>query len=67
MTFGHYTLNGNGGVCFMSDTEREAMDKDLDIDEQQSEDVAGGVNAEVKAAVATTEKRVSVEQPPQPL
>jgi len=51
----------------MSDTEREAMDKDLDIDEQQSEDVAGGANAEVKAAVATTEKRVVVEQPPQPL
>jgi hypothetical protein len=50
----------------MSDTEREAMDKDLDIDEEQSKDVAGGISpaVEAQAAAAPREKRVAVEQPP---
>jgi hypothetical protein len=50
----------------MSDTEREVIDKDLDIDEEQSKDVAGGARVEA-AATAATEKRVSVEQLPEPL
>jgi hypothetical protein len=50
----------------MSDTEREAMDKDLEIDEEQSNDVAGGAGVKAEAAAAT-EKRVSLEAPPEPL
>ncbi len=51
----------------MSDTEREVIDKDLDIDEEQSKDVAGGARAEAAEASAATDKRVSLEAPPEPL
>lgn len=50
----------------MSDTEREVIDEDLDIDEEQSEDVAGGAGVHAEAAAAT-ERRVSLEAPPEPL